>query len=265
MKRLLKAKRFINQNSVLYVAHRGSSSVRPENTMAAFRKTLEDGVLGNEIDLRLSSDNQIVVIHDATVNRTTEFSGRVKDYTLNQLTNMDAGGWFSSSYADRADTKIPSFKQVLDEFQGTNIYLELDTKEIGVVDIAVPMIESYGMVSQCFFVGSEETSNYVKAHYPQFISYRGAPYNDVGNHLKNAKEHGQEIISWRNINDDVSKQIKKNRRLIRHSWTTTSSEQEIQRLIDRGVNIFLTDYPAVAKTVGDENGLVQSFEKKKYV
>lgn len=260
MKRLLKAKKFIDPNSILYVAHRGSSKDRPENTLSAYRKTLDDGIIGNEIDLRLSKDNKVVIMHDETVDRTTNFSGLVKDYSSDELLNMDAGGWFGVQYADQDDTKIPSFEQVLQEFKGKEMYLELDTKEIEVVDVAVPLIESYNMVNQCFFVGDEDVSNYVKDNYPQFISYRAAPYKCVKHHLKNAKTNGQEVISWRDTTKVIVDKVHENRRILRYSWIKSDSEQEVQNLMDMGVNIYLTDHPKTAKKVGDNNGLIQCIE-----
>lgn len=259
-KRLLKSKKFIDPNSILYVAHRGSSKDRPENTISAFKKTLEDGILCNEIDLRLSKDNKIVIMHDETVDRTTNFSGLVKDYTFDELLDMDAGAWFGEDFSNLNDTRIPSFEEVLQYFKDKQMYFELDTKEEEVVDVAVPLIESYNMVDQCFFVGPEKTSNYVKDNYPQFISYRAAPYNDIDHHLKNAKTNGQEVISWREITNNVSDKVHENRRVLRHSWTKEDSESDIQRLIDLGVNFILTDYPKTAKKVGDNNGLVQGIE-----
>lgn len=73
---------FITQEQPLVVAHRGASSLAPENTMAAVRKALELNVDIIEIDVHRSYDGELVVIHDDTVNRTTSGKGRVKDFTL---------------------------------------------------------------------------------------------------------------------------------------------------------------------------------------
>jgi glycerophosphoryl diester phosphodiesterase len=78
----------------LVIAHRGASAFAPENTLAAFRLAIALGADGIELDTRLSSDGQAVVIHDARVNRTTNAAGPVASFTAAELQGLDAGGWF---------------------------------------------------------------------------------------------------------------------------------------------------------------------------
>lgn len=75
----------------MVIAHRGASGVRPENTLAAFREAIALGIDHLECDVRLSRDAHVVVIHDATVDRTTNGRGRVADHTLAELRALDAG------------------------------------------------------------------------------------------------------------------------------------------------------------------------------
>ena len=90
------------------IAHRGASGHAPENTMAAFQLALEQGADGIELDVMLSKDGQLVVIHDDTVDRTTNGIGRVKDMTLAQLKALDAGN----------GEQIPTLEEVLETFDG---------------------------------------------------------------------------------------------------------------------------------------------------
>ena len=76
---------------MLVLAHRGYSSRAPENTMAAFRLALEAGADGLELDVQLTRDGEAVVIHDFTLDRTTDGSGFVAQYTLAELRQFDAG------------------------------------------------------------------------------------------------------------------------------------------------------------------------------
>jgi glycerophosphoryl diester phosphodiesterase len=93
------------------VAHRGWSGGAPENTLAAFRLAMsEPEVRWIELDVHLSRDGVPVVIHDATLGRTTNGRGRVADYTAAQLSRMDAGSWFHPIYACEP---IPTLEQVL--------------------------------------------------------------------------------------------------------------------------------------------------------
>ena len=84
-------------------AHRGASAHAPENTLAAFELALEQGADGIELDVKLSADGQVIVIHDATVDRTTGAHGRVKDMSLAELRSLDAGSFFSEKFQERED------------------------------------------------------------------------------------------------------------------------------------------------------------------
>lgn len=106
-------------------AHRGSSIDRPENTMAAFMRAEELGADGIELDVHYTKDNELVVIHDATVDRTTEGSGIVRQFTYKQLRGLDAGSFFSKDYKGE---KIPHFSEVLDWISGTNLILNIELK-----------------------------------------------------------------------------------------------------------------------------------------
>ncbi|HET7089154.1 MAG TPA: glycerophosphodiester phosphodiesterase family protein, partial [Anaerolineae bacterium] len=95
----------------LNLAHRGASAYAPENTLAAFRLAAEMGADGLEIDAKLSRDGAIVILHDATVDRTTSGSGRVSDLTLSQLKSLDAGSKFRSRFAGE---HVPTLDEVID-------------------------------------------------------------------------------------------------------------------------------------------------------
>lgn len=92
-------------------AHRGSSAHAPENTLVAFKLALDQRADGIELDVKLSADGQIVVMHDDTVDRTTNGTGRVKSLTLRELKQLDAGLKFESKYKDE---RIPTLAEVFD-------------------------------------------------------------------------------------------------------------------------------------------------------
>lgn len=92
------------------IGHRGDSQAAPENTMPAFASTAEAGAEYFEIDLRLSADGVPVVIHDKSVDRTTDGEGLVAELTIDELRSLDAGSWFAPSFAG---TAIPTLDEVL--------------------------------------------------------------------------------------------------------------------------------------------------------
>lgn len=116
-------------NQTKIIAHRGSKGTHPENTIEAITEAVRVGSDGIEIDVHLSLDQELIVIHDETIDRTTNGKGRVQNLTLNQLKQFDAGSWYSSEYST---SRIPTLQEVfylLDaaDYQGlVNIELKTD-------------------------------------------------------------------------------------------------------------------------------------------
>lgn len=92
-------------------AHRGAAGLAPENTLAAFRMALELGADGTEMDLQLTRDGVVVVIHDDTVDRTTDGRGRIGDLTLAEVKRLDAGGKFGPTFRGE---RIPTLRELID-------------------------------------------------------------------------------------------------------------------------------------------------------
>ena len=88
-------------------AHRGSKGTHPENTLASFKGAVRVGSDGIELDVHLTKDGQLVVIHDETVDRTTNGTGEIRTLTLAEIKEFDAGSWFKSDFAGE---KIPTLE-----------------------------------------------------------------------------------------------------------------------------------------------------------
>lgn len=132
--------------TVIVIAHRGASSYAPENTFAAFDLALRMGVRHIELDVDLTSDNHIVVIHDDTVDRTTNGSGPVTSHTLAALRGLDAGSWFGTSFAGE---RIPTFDEVLACYQGrVHIHTELKGHSLSLSQRTADLVRRHGMESQ---------------------------------------------------------------------------------------------------------------------
>ncbi len=84
------------------IAHRGASGHAPENSFAAFQCAVELGATFIETDLQVTRDGRFVAIHDSSVERTTNGSGEVHDFTLNELLELDTGMWFDRGFHGRA-------------------------------------------------------------------------------------------------------------------------------------------------------------------
>ena len=110
------------QRTITNIAHRGASSYAPENTRAAFDMAINMGVKHIELDVHSSKDGRLVVIHDDTLDRTTNGSGKVTDYTLKELKTLDAGSWFDHKYSGE---KLSTLEEILDEYK-SEAYLHVE-------------------------------------------------------------------------------------------------------------------------------------------
>lgn len=116
------------QRKPLIFGHRGASSDAPMNTIPAFELALQQGVDGVELDVQLSKDGEVVVIHDFTVDATTDASGPVASFSLAELRRLDAGSWFEPRFAG---TRIPTLDEVF-EAVGRDLYINVEIKSITV-------------------------------------------------------------------------------------------------------------------------------------
>lgn len=120
------------------IAHRGYSGVAPENTLAAFASAVDIGADMIELDVQQTKDGVLVVFHDTDMKRITGISGRVSDYTYEEICRMDAGSWFDSVAGSGTGSfsgeKIPSLAEVLELIRDSDLDIYLELKDIGEVD-----------------------------------------------------------------------------------------------------------------------------------
>lgn len=133
----------------LNIAHRGASAYAPENTVAAFDKAVEQGADAIELDLHLSRDGDLVVIHDDTLDRTTDANGPVHELNLKDLKRLDAGRWFGKEFAGE---RIPTLTEVLQRFAG-KVTLALEIKAgssvfPGIEEKVVSALRQHGGIDQ---------------------------------------------------------------------------------------------------------------------
>lgn len=107
------------------IAHRGAPRRAPENTLAAFRRAVDEGADAIELDARLSSDGVVVVMHDVTLDRTTNGAGPVSERALAELKALDAGAKFSAEFAGE---QIPLLQEVLEAF-GQRVLINVEIKD----------------------------------------------------------------------------------------------------------------------------------------
>ncbi|MFJ5769420.1 glycerophosphodiester phosphodiesterase [Psychrobacillus sp. NPDC093180] len=106
-------------------AHRGCSGTYPENTIAAFKAAASLPIDGVEFDVHMTKDGELVVIHDESIDRTSNGRGFIKDMTLKELQTFDYGAWFSTEFKEE---KVPTLSEVLDVFKGTHHHINIELK-----------------------------------------------------------------------------------------------------------------------------------------
>lgn len=139
-------------NKPLVWAHRGACGYAPENTLASFQKAVDMGADGLELDVQLTKDDQIVVIHDEKIDRTSNGKGWVKDYTLEELKEFD----FNQQFKDQPSAQIPTMAEVFELIKPTNltINIELKTGIIWYKDLEqkiVDLTHAYGMEDRVIY------------------------------------------------------------------------------------------------------------------
>ncbi|PLT27873.1 glycerophosphodiester phosphodiesterase [Peribacillus deserti] len=128
-------------------AHRGSAGTYPENTMISFHEALRTGAEGIELDVQLSKDGQVVIIHDETVDRTTNGKGYVKDLNMDEIKTLNASHKFANKYGK---TGIPTLEEFLLWFKDTPLLCNIELKNgfqpsMGLEEKVVHMIRKYNL------------------------------------------------------------------------------------------------------------------------
>ena len=136
------------------IAHRGASAYAPENTFAAFDKALALGADHVEMDVHFSSDGHIVVIHDDTVDRTTNGSGTVAAMSLDQLGSLDAGSWFSTDYGGQ---RIPTLGGILERYKGKLRFdIEIKAQVKGLSQSTADLVRGHGVTDSVTIVSFQQ-------------------------------------------------------------------------------------------------------------
>jgi glycerophosphoryl diester phosphodiesterase len=230
--------------------HRGASAYAPENTLASFNLALVQSADAIELDAKLSSDGEVVVIHDPTVDRTTDGHGHVSDLTLSDLRALDAGSFFSDRYRGE---KIPLLAEVF-ETVGKKIFINVEltnyaTPRDQLVEKVCALVRKYGLerwlIFSSFFDSNLKKAEQLAPEVPRGLLARdgwlGVWPRSFGFAFGNyAALH----LHRTNANPAQVRRVHRLRRRI-HVWTVNQAE-EMSRLHSWGVDGIFTDDPPLA-------------------
>lgn len=231
------------------VAHRGAAGYAPENTMAAFQKGVDMKADYIEIDVQQTKDGELVVIHDVTLDRTTNGTGYVKDHTLEEIRQLDAGSYFAPEFAGE---KVPTFEEVLDEFRGkTGILIELKATYYypGIEQKVADALKERNMhlpnnekiIVQSFEFESMKKMDELLPTVP--VGLLTGRATDLSEEKLNEFASYAEYVnpSKSLVNSSLVNEVHE-RDMGIMAWTVRKKE-EVQPLLDAGVDGIITDYP----------------------
>lgn len=230
--------------SVVFVAHRGGIVPGvPENTLAAFREAIRHGVQVIELDLRGTKDGEIVIMHDETVDRTTNGRGAVTAMTLAELKQLDAG----------RGERIPTYAEVLHLVAGKGVKLLLDIKESPALDKrkVVRLTDQYD-ASLNVIVGVRNLED-LRAFQALNPNLRTLGFFATVEDLQPFLDGGVHIVRlWPEWIYRDPGLVKKVHGLGKPAWTTAGDAPrgELEKLVKLGVNGILSDLPAVTSALG---------------
>ncbi|MCB9419692.1 MAG: glycerophosphodiester phosphodiesterase [Ardenticatenaceae bacterium] len=250
---------FASENDVIVLAHRGFRGQYPENTMLAFQKAAELGVDGLETDIHATSDGALVVSHDATVDRMTDGSGPIKEMTLAELQQLDAGYCWTADCGQTFPFRgqgitIPTLEEVFTAFPQFWINVDIKQSEPAIVTPFVAMIRQFEMAER-MMVGSfdTETVGRFRQECPEVATAASEPevrrlfilsklwlarfYRGKGKALQIPEWNGRlRLITPRFVRDAHRSGTAV------HVWTVNETA-DMQRLIEWGVDGLISDYP----------------------
>lgn len=239
------------------IAHRGASAYAPENTMAAFQKAVDLSADGIEFDVKCSKDGEMVIIHDQTLERTTNGHGKVIETNLNNLRDLDAGSFYSSEFSGE---KIPLLSEVLEEFS-KKIVINIELTNYSSISDGLARKAATLIKRMCI----EENVIFSSFHpYNLIITRRIVPNVPVALLALPGKSgwiFRSNMMRWISpelihpyFNDVdkrfIDKQHQKNRKV--NAWTV-NTETEIKKLLKDKVDGLITDDPILARRLMNDD------------
>lgn len=234
-------------------AHRGASDTHPENTMAAFRQALLLGAQMIEFDVALTKDKQLVLMHDDTVDRTTDGSGRVADLTLEQIQSLDAGSWKNGKFkSERAPTLLQTLKMMPE-----NVWLNVHLKGgAELAALATEVIAQENRLHQCFLACRREAAAAAKAVNNQIMicnMERQANSQQYVDETIAAKSDFIQLFGGERVDPNHTQQLVNAG--VRINFCCANNADTVEALFQAGVQFPLVDKLADMLKVSDQRGI----------
>lgn len=256
---------FAQTDDVLVIAHQGGEHLRPSNTLAAFEHAVDLGVDVLEMDVHGTADNELVLIHDATVDRTTDGTGNVNELTLAEIKALDAGHYWTdndgASYPYRGQgITIPTLDELITTFPHMPLNIEIKQKEPSIAAQLCQLLQQHDLTEQVLIASFHETAmNEFRAACPTVATsmvqaeivpffvlsalFLGATYQASVPFVQ-VPEYRGGLVPWgdlRVVNGRFVRDAQRQNVEV-HVWTVNETA-DMERMLALGVDGIITDRP----------------------
>ena len=256
---------FAASDDVLVIAHQGGEGLRPSNTMTAFANAVALGVDVLETDVHATADGELVLMHDDTVDRTTDGSGTLREMTLAEVQALDAGYYWTDddgqSYPYRGQgLRVPTLRELLTAFPQMRFNVEIKEQEPPVAEPLCDLIRELGMAEQMLVASFNEAAivafrqacpevatSMVQAEIIPFFAlsklWLGATYQPQVEAIQVPEFRGG-IVPWGDLRVVNGRFVRdaQHHNIEFHVWTVNETD-DMQRMLDWGVDGIITDRP----------------------
>lgn len=241
------------QNKPYVWGHRGASGYAPENTLISFEKAMEMGADGIELDVQMTKDGQLVIIHDETINRTSDHVGWVKDFTLEELKQFN----FNKNFPELGVQRIPTLREVFELIYPCDLVVNVEIKSNiipypGIEELVMKTVEACGMKERVVY-SSFNHKSCVRLRELDPEAYIGFLFEDgfldvaeyVRKHKGNALHPALYLLQDPQFMTDARKYG-----LDVNCWTVNEKEHMLLGC-RMGLTSLITNYPDVARNIVD--------------
>jgi glycerophosphoryl diester phosphodiesterase len=235
-------------------AHRGDQKTAPESTVPAIRLAAEKGAHQIEFDVQMTRDGQLVCIHDATVDRTTDGLGGISELTFDEVRALDAGGWKAPEYAG---VLVPTYREVL-EAAPPPVLLNVHLRDIpGLVEEVVRQTVDMDRVGQCVLACSAPQLEVSRRLCPELricsMDRQGPPDSDYADRTIHLGAEFIQIWGWDDTMPEVVARL--HEAGVTVNYFGTEAPDVMRRLVNADVDYILTDDLDLCLSVLGEYGV----------
>ena len=239
----------MRDNHVNIVAHRGFSGEYPENTALAFREALALDVEMIEIDVHLARDESLIIVHDGTVDRTSDGTGRIADLTLAEIKRLDAGSWMDERFRNERFLTLSETLELIGDKTRLNVHIKAyDHDRDRLVPLVVRELARYDLLAGSFIASDQDSIVLSKRLQPD-LAICNLSTTPGETYIHRSLSVGCTILQPGNQQVDAAFVEEAHRHDLEVNPFYADDEAEMQRLIDCGVDGILTNRPDRLKAI----------------